>query len=109
MIQFADSDKQIAQDLKQQLLRITQLTDLRVFGSRARGTADNDLSDLDVFIEVPQLTPQLKKEILETAWEVGFKHFIVISPLIFTQDEIENSPLRASSIVRTILAEGMHV
>jgi len=30
-------------------------------------------------------------------------------PLIFTRDEIENSPLKASPIVKNILAEGMRI
>jgi hypothetical protein len=33
----------------------------------------------------------------------------VISPLIFTRDELENSPLRSSPIVRVIKEEGAQI
>jgi hypothetical protein len=37
------------------------------------------------------------------------KNTAVISTLIFSRDEIENSPLRASSIVENIMREGIEV
>jgi hypothetical protein len=40
---------------------------------------------------------------------VGYQNYTVISPLIFTRDELENSPLRASPIVKAIAEEGVAV
>ncbi|HLA47881.1 MAG TPA: nucleotidyltransferase domain-containing protein, partial [Nitrospinota bacterium] len=65
--------------------------------------------DMDVFIEVESINKVLKELILDTVWEVGFKNFIVISPLIFTRDEIERSALRSSPIVRNIVEEGVRL
>ncbi|TAN43533.1 MAG: nucleotidyltransferase domain-containing protein [Nitrospirae bacterium] len=101
-------DLEIAEILKARLAGIMELVDFRVFGSRARGDAD-EYSDLDVFIEVPSLDKDIKEKISEIVWEVGFENFMVISPLIFTKDEIENSPLRVSPIVKNIVAEGIAV
>ncbi|MBI5788810.1 MAG: nucleotidyltransferase domain-containing protein [Candidatus Schekmanbacteria bacterium] len=108
----ADTMKQpdfaIAKELKIKLSQIIDLIDFRVFGSRARGEADEH-SDLDVFIEVGTLTKELKEKISDIVWEVGFENYLVISPLIFTREEIEKSPLKSSSIVRNILEEGITV
>ncbi len=101
-------DYEIAKTLKERLSEVVNLVDFRVFGSRARGDAD-DLSDMDVFLEVESLDKELKEKISDIVWEVGFENFVVISPLIFTKDEIENSPIRSSPIVKNITKEGIKI
>ena len=101
-------DYEIAKKLKERLSEIVQLIDFRVFGSRARGDAD-EYSDMDVFLEVESFNKELKEKIREIVWEVGFENFIVISPLIFTKDEIEESPLRVAPVVKNIIEEGVIV
>ncbi|MEK6645839.1 MAG: nucleotidyltransferase domain-containing protein [Candidatus Firestonebacteria bacterium] len=99
---------EIARKLKEKLSEIVQLIDFRVFGSRARNDED-EYSDMDIFLEIPSLNKELKEKIFDIIWETSFENFIVISPLIFTKDEIENSPLRSSPIVKNISKEGIKV
>lgn len=101
-------DYTVAKQLKERLSEVVKLIDFRVFGSRARGDED-EYSDMDVFLEVESLNKELKEKIHDIVWEVGFENFIVISPLIFTRHEIEQSPLRASPIVKNIVEEGVRV
>ena len=101
-------DYVIAKELKDRLTNVVPLIDFRVFGSRARGDAD-EYSDMDVFLEVAFLDKKLKQKISDITWEVGFENFVVISILIFTREEIENSPLKSSPIVRNIMEEGVTV
>ncbi len=103
-----EKDRKIARELKARLSEEVALIDFKVFGSRARGDAD-EYSDLDVFLEVESLDSALKERISDIVWEVGFANYAVISPLIFTRDELENSPLRASAIVEAITEEGVGV
>ena len=87
---------------------MTELIDFRVYGSRARG--DNDeFSDMDIFVEVLSLDKKIKEDIADISWEVGLKNLLVISPLIFSKDEIENSPLRVSPIVKNIYDQGIRI
>ena len=101
-------DYEIAKELKERLLKVVHLIDFKVFGSRARGDAD-EYSDMDVFLEVESLNKEMKEKISDIVWEVGFEYRIVISSLLFTRDELENSPLRSSPIVRNIIQEGVMV
>ncbi len=103
-----DTDRSVALEFKNRLAGLVQLVDFCVFGSRARGDAAED-SDMDVFVEVENLDRDLKERVHDTAWEVGFENFMVISPLIFTRDELENSPLRSSPIVKAITEEGLRI
>lgn len=103
-----DKDLIIARELKRRLSEITKLLDFSVFGSRARGDAVEG-SDMDVFVEVQTLDRNLKERMQDLAWEAGFNNHLVISLLVYTRDELENSPLRSSPIVRAIAREGLRV
>ena len=99
---------QVAKVLKEKLSAVVPLVDFRVFGSRARGDAQ-EYSDLDIFVEVPFLDENLDEQIQHAAWEVGLEHMIFISVVIFTQHDIEHTPLKSSPIVRNIMEEGIRI
>jgi predicted nucleotidyltransferase len=103
-----DKDYQAVQELKRELSKKLSIVDLKIFGSRARGKG-REFSDLDVFIEVEYVNSKIKKEIYDISWEIGFKHDIFISPLIFSRYDIESSPLKASPIVKNIMEDGITV
>ncbi len=81
---------------------------VELFGSRARGDADPD-SDMDVLAIVDDITPELEDYISECAWEAGFKHGIVLVPVVFTRDEWENGLERYSLLAEAIRAEGIQL
>lgn len=87
---------------------VVHLLDFKVFGSRARGD-ENEYSDMDIFIEVENLDNELQDKIAHIVWEAGIENSIYISPLIFTRYEIDDSPLRASPIVKNISEEGIRI
>ncbi len=99
-------DHYIALELKTKISEKIRIDDFRVFGSRAAGNNDAD-SDMDVFIQVARIDKSTKEEIFDIAWEIGFKNNIVISPLICSTEEIVNSPLRISPIIKNIHETGI--
>ncbi|MBI5141653.1 MAG: nucleotidyltransferase domain-containing protein [Nitrospirae bacterium] len=101
-------DLSIALELKARLSETVRLVDFMIFGSRARGDCDAD-SDMDVFLEVESLDRSVKRSIRNIVWATGYEYSIYISPLIFSRDEIEQSPVRSSPIVRNIFSEGIRV
>lgn len=101
-------DRKFAAELKRRLARVLPVLDLRVFGSRVRGEATPD-SDLDVFIKVEACTPEVRWEIDEIAWEVGFEMDRIISTVVATSEQLERGPLGASPLVLNIEREGVPV
>ena len=101
-------DKNIALDLKQRLSQEIELVDIRAYGSRVSETND-EYSDLDIYVRVKNVNKKIKKKIYDIAWEVGFKNNIVISILIFSDNEILNSPLRSSPILKNIYKYGITI
>lgn len=103
---LSESDRQIAQEFQRRLMAIAPVLNLRVFGSRARGDAAPD-SDLDVFIELEECTPELRQLISETAWEVGFEMDRVITTLVATPSELESGAMGANPLVLNVEREGV--
>ena len=103
-----EHDLQTARELKKRVSKLTPLIDFRLFGSRARGDAD-DYSDMDIFMEFETVDRELRNRVKNAAWEMTLESGIVVTTLLFSRHEIENSPLRSSPIVRVIMEEGVPV
>ncbi len=103
-----EHDIQTARELKKRVSKLTPLIDFRIFGSRARGDAD-DYSDVDIFMEFETVDTELRNKVKNAAWEMTLESGIVVTTLLFSRHEIENSPLRSSPIVRVIMEEGVPV
>ncbi len=103
-----EHDIQTARELKKRVSKLTPLIDFRLFGSRARGDAD-EYSDMDIFMEFETIDRELRNRIKNAAWEMTLESGIVVTTLLFSRHEIENSPLRSSPIVRVIMEEGVPV
>jgi predicted nucleotidyltransferase len=103
---LAETDRRIVREFQRRLAAIVPVVDLRVFGSRARGDAAPD-SDLDVFIELEESTPDLRRRISEIAWEVGFEMDRVISTVVTTSAELEEGAMGANPLVLNVEREGV--
>ena len=76
------------------------------FGSRARGNAAWD-SDFDLFIVLNELNQETDLWIRDIAWEIGFENDLVITTVLIDQEQLERGPMSASTLVATILREGI--
>jgi len=102
-------EKEILEDFKRLLLRRVRLYKLILFGSRARGDADED-SDMDVLVIVEDDWDWGTREyVSKCAWEAGFGRGILVTSVLFSRNQWENSPERSSLFVQNVLAEGISV
>jgi DNA polymerase sigma len=102
-------EKEILDDFKRLLLRRVRLYKLILFGSRARGDADED-SDMDVLVIVEDDWDWGTREyVSKCAWEAGFGRGILVTSVLFSRNQWENSPERSSLFVQNVLAEGISV
>lgn len=92
---FADAVRAVRRDAR-----------ISAFGSRARGTAHPE-SDFDLCVVLPAVTPETREAIYAIAWEIGFEEGRVLAPIVLSQEDFESGPLSASTLVRTIIREGV--
>ena len=100
VVMLSRMDASIARKVKRRLLKVTPVNRLMVYGSRARGDAASD-SDLDLYIEGPAVTPDMRRKISEIAWEVSLETGIVISTLIYSNQ------LAGQPIIKAIEMDGV--
>lgn len=78
------------------------------YGSRVRGDADLG-SDLDLLVELREVTRTAKRQILDRAWELSLDEGYVISVVIVSQEAFEHGPLSLSGFARNVRREGIEI
>lgn len=84
----------------------SRLVIVRLFGSQAREQATEE-SDIDLFIVVKSYSKEVEDSILDEAYEVSLKHDVVITPLVYSEEEV-NSPLfQVTPFYKNVMEEGI--
>ena len=95
-------------DLKQSINHDFQLVDFRLYGSKARGTADAD-SDIDVMIELEELTPNFNDKVFDVVFDINLRYGVFISAVLFGRNELEDGPMSASPLFKAIERDGVRI
>jgi predicted nucleotidyltransferase len=103
---MSQKDRRILEEFTTRVRELFPDARVWAFGSRTRGQ-ETEESDLDVCVVVNSLDEIVDRAIMGVAWEVGFKHDIIISTITYSQQEIERGPCSESILVRNILSEGV--
>ena len=102
------NELQALNDLKQSITHNFQLVDFRLYGSKARGTADAD-SDIDVMIELEELTPTFYDKVFDAVFDINLQYGVFISAVLFGRKELEEGPMSASPLFKAIARDGVRL
>ena len=103
-----ERDLKVIERFKSLVSQRVKVHEIRVFGSRARGAA-NEESDLDVLVVVENLDHEIERYISDCAWEAGFPEDIIVMPIVLSLDTLRNSPIRESIFIKNVYREGVTV
>jgi len=108
MSNLTKNENKALTDFRDALVEDFGALDVRLFGSRARGEGDEE-SDLDVFIVIPKIDWGLEKKIYGLSFDISLKHSVLISPILYSQNDIENPSILISPLYRTVQKEGIKI
>ncbi len=108
MSNLTNHEKKALTDFRDVLVADFGALDVRLFGSRARGEGDEE-SDLDVFIVLPQIDWELEKKIYGLSFDISLRHAVLISPILYSQSDIENPSIMISPLYKTVQREGVKI
>ncbi len=80
------------------------LIELRLFGSRARGTARPD-SDIDVLVVVRDNRVTAENHAIDVAFDVNLEHDVYVSPRVVTDASLRDPVWRTTLFVQTLSRE----
>ncbi len=102
-------EEKVANRFKFLLSQHVPLYRVIIFGSRARGDADPD-SDMDLLVILDgPVSADARKHVSDCAWEAGFNHGLVVSPIVVSRQSWENGPDRYSLLAQAVEEEGIAV
>lgn len=100
------AEKEAIRALKRELDQRYRPIELRLFGSKARGESSPD-SDIDVFIILRKVNWQIEREIYDLCFEIGLEYDVLISPIIFSAEELKDPAMRSSPFLAAVKTEGI--
>ena len=105
---LSPTERAAVAELKALLGQQYGIRDIRLFGSKARGTGHVE-SDLNLFIVVPDLDWERAKAIYTLCFALSLRYDLLIASTLCSQAELENPLVQATPFHRAIQAEGLPV
>jgi predicted nucleotidyltransferase len=99
---------QVARKLIDGLGAGVEVVRVYAYGSRVRGDASIG-SDLDLLIELREVTRTATNRILDLAWELSLEEGYVISVVVVSEEAFERGPLSLSEFARNVRREGVEI
>ena len=100
-------EKQVLRKFKRLVSARVPVNRMILFGSRARGDAE-PYSDLDILVILEDgASEEVKDLVSDCAWEAGYESGVLVAPVVFTREEWEEGPERASLLALAVKADGI--
>jgi uncharacterized protein len=80
--------------------------ELCVFGSYARGESTHD-SDIDLWVVLDEVTPALKRAVLDLAADISLDTELALSPTVVSRAQVERWRADDRRLVRDVATDGV--
>lgn len=100
--------REVVRKLMDGLALDTDIVRVYAYGSRVRGDCETG-SDLDLLVELREVTTTARRRILDRAWELSLEEGYVISVAVVSQEAFEEGPLSVSLYAENIRREGIEI
>jgi len=97
----------ILKELKNNISHKFNIIEMKLFGSLAKGKNTKN-SDIDVFLCVSQLTPEIEIELFAYAYDLELKYDCLIDLIVFDDISLENK-YKITPIYQKIIKEGINI
>ncbi len=105
---LSHAERAAVAELKALLMQQYGIQDIRLFGSKARGTGHVE-SGLDLFIVVPDLDWERAKAIYTLCFEISLRYDLLIAPTLYSPAELANPFVQSTPFHWAIQEEGLPV
>jgi len=102
---LTEQEQRAIRDLSDVLRGRFGAIEVTLFGSGARGQMDGE-SDIDLFVVVPVLDWTTELAMYDAAFDASLSIDRAITLSVFTREQVETSPIRASGLVQRVRKEG---
>lgn len=100
------TEKRVLKKLVKKLRRFVNPTDIILYGSAANEQLTEG-SDIDILLILNKVTWDIEKQISDLCFSAELECGRVISAVCFSENEINNTPLRSSPLVCRVADEGI--
>jgi len=103
-----DNELAAVRKLKETLTRDFGLVGLKLIGSKARGDSDTE-SDIDLVIVLKDYDWERQMAIYDVCFELSVEHDVLLSPIIYSDEEFSSPLIRATPFYEAVAEEGVPV
>ena len=107
-MRLLNKEKKALQKLKKELSQGYNLYWLKIIGSKVRGDSDKE-SDIDVVIVLDNVNWDIEKQVYELCFHIGLEYDVLISPIIYSVQETNDTLIKATSFFMTVEKDGVAV
>ena len=101
LMELSSQERGLLDRLARELRRSYGATDVRLYGSAARGELSTD-SDIDLFVVVPHLTWLVEQAICDCCYEVTLACGRLVAPCVVSREELTDTPWGVSPLIRAV-------
>lgn len=105
-VNYTEKEKLALRELKEKIANKYELIWMKLIGSKARGDS-NEESDVDIVIVLKNICWEVEKDIYDICFYLDLEYDLVISPIIYSEEEIKSRLTQITPFYQRVETEGI--